>query len=200
MKRVGLVVFAMLAVAMLCTSAMAQGDNSVYFVTYYSNNVSAAPDAVVRVVNDGDTENDLWAVFFVFDDSQELTQCCSCDVTADGLLSEDVKTELTAYPLRNVRNSRGVIKEISSSTCFGNGYKPIGYSGCGYSTPTTPTPGLRSWSTHIQRANAGYSITETAFADSNLAASEKTLLEQLCYFDYLLSGAPCYCTPEDYDF
>ena len=52
MKRVGLLVLAMLAVALLCSSAMAQ-DADKYFVTYYSNNVAAAPDATIRVINDG---------------------------------------------------------------------------------------------------------------------------------------------------
>jgi hypothetical protein len=37
-------------------------------------------------------------------------------------------------------------------------------------------------------------------ADSNLGASEEKLLENLCYYDALLSGLPCICTPEDHDF
>jgi len=197
MKSYGLVVFAMLAIALLCSSAMAQGDNSVYFVTYYSNNVTAAPDATVRVVNDGATESTLYADFFVFDDSEELTQCCSCPVTPDGLLSESVRKELTAFPLRNIVNTRGVIKMISSSTFFG----------APSFTAETPTPGLRAWATHIQSvANktpngpAPYTQTESPFADANLAASEQSLIESLCQMDHMLSGQPCACTPEDSDF
>ena len=54
MKRVGLVLFSMVAIALICSgSALAQGDNSTYFVTYYANNVSGAPDATVRAINDG---------------------------------------------------------------------------------------------------------------------------------------------------
>jgi hypothetical protein len=45
-----------------------------------------------------------------------------------------------------------------------------------------------------------YSITETAFADSNLVGAERNLLQNLCYYDALLSGLPCTCTPEDHDF
>jgi len=56
MKKLG---FLMLAIAlMLGGTALAQnvGDNSVYFTTYYSNaNTTGAPDATVRVINDGDT-------------------------------------------------------------------------------------------------------------------------------------------------
>jgi hypothetical protein len=52
----------------------------------------------------------------------------------------------------------------------------------------------------FQKLTSGYAVTETPFADSNLASSEKLLLEQLCLFDHRLSGKPCSCTPEDTDF
>src|SRR5580700_5118473 len=83
----------------------------------------------------------LFASIYVFDDSEELTQCCSCAITPDGLLSESVKLNLTANPIRGIVNSRGVIKVISSaneSDFFTN------------FAPNTPTPGLRVWMTHIQ--------------------------------------------------
>jgi hypothetical protein len=193
MKKLGFV-FAMLVIALAATSAMAQniGDNSVYFVTYYSNNVAAAPDATVRFINDGNhgtnASGDLWAAFYVFDDSQELTECCACVVTPDGLLSEDVKTELTATPLTGKIPTRGVIKVISSSSW----------------DPTAPWPstGLRGTATHIQAAGkSAYATTETAVSDANLGSAEFSLLPQLCYFaDTLLSGVGCSCTPEDHDF
>ena len=114
MKRVGFV-FAMAVIALALTgSALAQGDNSYYFVTYFSNNaVSGAPDQTVRLVNDGETGGNLWADFYVFDDSEELSECCACVVTPDGLLSESVKTELMANPLSGPVRKVGVIKVIS---------------------------------------------------------------------------------------
>jgi hypothetical protein len=168
-------------------SAAAAGDNSIYFVSYFSNNVVAAPDATVRFVNDGDTGGNLWAAFYVFDDSEELQECCACEITPDGLLSEDVKTQLTANPITGKVPTRGVIKAISSSTLD--------------PTNVVTTAGLRGWATHIQAATkTTYAITETAFTDSNLGVPEETLLQNLCYFDSLLSGLPCTCTPEDHDF
>jgi hypothetical protein len=193
MNKLGLSLFPILAIALvlgISGSAVAQnvGDNSVYFTTYYSNaNTTSAPDATVRVINDGDTGGNLWAAFYVFDDSQELTQCCACVITPDGLLSESVNKELTAFPLTGRLNSRGVIKMISSSS--------------GDPTATVPKAGLREWATHIQKTTgSGYAVTETLAADSNLVAAEQNLLQLLCYFDGLLSGQPCTCTHEDYDF
>jgi hypothetical protein len=194
-KRINFLLFAMLGTALLMgmTSKIAAaqavpstGDNSVYFVTYYSNNVAAAPDATVRIINDGDLGKDLLAGIYVFDDSEELTECCLCDITPDGLLSEDVKTQLTANPITGKIPTRGVIKVISY-----------------WSTDNVliPEPGLRAWATHIQPAGkTAYAVTETKFAEANLTGAEEGLLQNLCYYDALLSGQPCTCTPEDHDF
>jgi hypothetical protein len=92
MKRFGLLLLSILAISLLLGgSALAQnvGDNSTFFVTYFSNNNVASPHAVARFINDGDTGagpdpvGDLWAAIYVFDDSEELTECCACTVTAD---------------------------------------------------------------------------------------------------------------------
>ena len=191
MKKLGFLMLLLALAVMLGGTALAQND-SVYFTTYFSNaNTANAPDATVRAVNDGDTENNLYASIYVFDDSEELTECCSCLITPDGLLSESVNKNLTAAPLTGIKPTRGVIKIISS---------------CTESDVTTnfeanrPTPGIRAWATHIQKLTAGYAVTETPFADSNLAESERTLLEALCLFDHRLSGQPCTCTAEDQDF
>ena len=173
----------------LCGSALAQGDNSYYFVTYFSNNaVSGAPDADVRLVNDGGTGHDLWADFYVFDDSEELSECCSCVVTPDGLLSEDVKTELAANPLSGPVRTRGVIKVISD--CNGNVTAP------------NPMAGLRGWATHIQKAASGFAITETPLADANYSAYEAGALGPICAILLQLGSGygQCSCTQEDHDF
>ena len=192
MKKASLLLVAIALLMGVVSTASAQsatstGDDSVYFVSYYSNNVAAAPDATVRFINDGDTAGNLWAAFYVFDDSQELSECCACQITPDGLLSEDVKTNLTANPLTGKVPTRGVIKVISSSSLD--------------PTNVIPTAGLRGFATHIQAATkTTYAITETSFADANLGKAEETLLQNLCYYDALLSGLPCTCTPEDHDF
>jgi hypothetical protein len=189
MKKLGFLLFLVLMLGIASGTALAQGDNSVYFTTYFSNN-APTPDATVRVINDGDTGGNLWASIYVFDDSQELQECCSCAITPDGLLSESVYKNLTANALTGIRPTRGVIKVISSST----------YAGVPVFT-NTPTPGLREWATHVQNTGgAARAVTETLAADSNLVPAEQSLLEMLCKFDFLLSGKSCTCTPEDQDF
>jgi hypothetical protein len=195
MKRTGFFLLATAAIVLMVSgSALAQaapGDNSFYFVTYFSNNVSGAPDATVRLINDGDTGEYLYAAIFVFDDSQELAACGYCYVSPDGLLSEDVKTELTNNPVTGRVPSRGVIKIVSAGVPTGVG--------------TSAEPGLRGWATHIQRTtptSGTYATTEAPLADSNLSSGEALLLDNLCYYAQELGSGQgtITCTQEDHDF
>jgi len=172
------------------------GDCSSYFVTYFSNNaVTGAPDETIRLVNDGNTathgdagNGDLWAAFYVFDDSEEMSECCSCRVTPDGLLSESVESELTANPLSGPIRSRGVIKIISDGV--GSAFAP------------EPTPGLRGFATHVQQATSGYAISETSLSDANLGSFELGNLGNLCsvLIELGSGNGSCTCTREDHDF
>ena len=208
MKRVGFV-FVMLVIALLAGTAVAQsegpaGDFSYYFVTYFSNgNTSGAPDAVLRLINDGDystsqTEGvpngNLWASIYVFDDSQELQECCNCFISPDGLLSESLDKELTANTLTaRAPLSRGVIKVIST-------YNPD-------PTNNAPVAGIRGWMTHIQATSnipekGPFFVTETTLADSNLVSAEQAALQTSCSYAITLGSGygVCSCTPEDHDF
>jgi hypothetical protein len=211
--------FPLLAITlMLGGTAFAQGDpsvvdTSVYFVTYFSNaHTTGAPDATVRIINDGDLSigrgecqgatcgGNLWADIYVFDDSQELQECCSCEITADGLLSESVNQNLTANTLTGRVPTRGVIKVISDP--LGLAYFPV------------PLPGLRAWSTHIQATSVIFAagkvpaekspfyVTEDEFADSNLSLDELLRLGALCSFDVTLGSGSgvCSCNNEDYEY
>jgi hypothetical protein len=196
MKKVVCTILSILAIALVLGvvsgTAVAQ-DNSTYAVTYYSNaNTTGAPDATVRVINDGDTGGTLCAAFYVFDDSQEMQECCSCPVTADGLISESVNRYLLANSLTSFVNHRGVIKVVSTT------------QNAGYCDPTkgAATAGIRGWATHIQRATSGYAITETELHDANLSAAELAGLQQFCSFEIVLGSGrgTCTCGLEDHAF
>ena len=186
MKKLGFLMLLLAMAVMLGGTALAVPVRS-YLTTYYSNaNTANAPDATVRIINDGSTGANLWASIYVFDDSEELTECCSCLVTPDGLLSESVNNNLTANPITGIKPTRGVIKVITSEVCG--------------PTLGVVASGLHAFATHVQKLNSGFALTEDPFADSNLSGSEELLLYQLCYYDEELSGKPCTCTPEDQDF
>ena len=200
MKKLGLVLLPLLATTlMLGGNAFAQ-DNSVFFTTYYSHaNTAGAPDATVRIVNDGNTDGNLYADIYVLDDSQELQECCGCLVSKDGLLSESVNSNLTANSLTGKVNTRGVIKIFSDAN-------PTGWAAVG---AVSSKAGLRVSATHVQAAYGGtYALTETNGNDANLGSVEKALLPEECGFIVGTEGegglgsgrGTCSCTPEDSDF
>jgi hypothetical protein len=189
MKKLGTLLFpALMIVMMLGGNALAQnvGNKSVYYTTYFSNSRTAgSPDETVRIINDGDTGGNLWANFYVFDDSEELSECCSCVITPDGLLSESVNNELLANPLTGRFLTRGVIKVVATG--------PTG----------SLAAGLEGTATHAQHTfGAVYSLTETPLADANLSTGEWTGLKNLCSFAVELGSGTgvCSCTLEDHEF
>ena len=197
MKKVVCTILSILAIALVLgvasATAVAQ-DSSTYAVTYYSNaNTAGAPDATVRVINDGDTGGTLCAAFYLFDDSQEMQECCSCPVTADGLIAESVNRYLLSNSLTSFVNVRGVIKVVSTNAPSGS---------CD-PTKGSPTAGIRGWATHIQRGTTpAWPVTETELHDANLAASELAGLQQFCSFEIILGSGrgTCTCGLEDHAF
>jgi len=193
-----------LGLAMLSTQARAQsfsplngGDN--YYVSYFdvSTTVGAsasgyggpgtsggAGDSLVRIVNP--THNDtrqlgtLCAMIYVFDDTEQLQECCGCPVTPDGLRTLSVINNLSSNFGTNGANLRaGVIKVVSSTLNFacpsnnqncganldtkainletngGLGCDPTGGFGTPELTGSTdtvvnPTTGLRAWISHTE--------------------------------------------------
>jgi hypothetical protein len=104
------------------------------------------------------------AMIYVFDPNQELSECCGCKLTPNGLRTLD-GGNLLSNPLTGVTLSTGAIEIISST----------GYPTCNPSQPV-PTPGLVAWATHTQATTT----TETPFLDSNLSTAELNMLARKC--------------------
>jgi hypothetical protein len=172
----------LLAAFMGCSTILsAQAANPDTFkVTYFSNaNTAGAPDATVQVTNVGtDNAQNLCAFFFVFDRNQEISECCVCPVSANGLLTLSVNENLTSNPLTGKVLKEGTI-QIVSFACTG-----------------LIAPGVRAWSTHIQKGN--FAVTETPFSDAGLSAGQFTSLSNKCN-GIVLDGSGsgiCYCPAE----
>ena len=126
----------------------------------------------------------LCANIYVFDDTQEMVECCSCPVTANGLLVISID-DLTENPL-TVSPFRGVIKLISSAP------NPV----CDPTDLSAVTPELRSFATHLQNAAFGgthagpvYSLTSDELSHAPLSTFEQRDLAQICSFvRYLGTG------------
>jgi hypothetical protein len=171
--------------ALVIFAGMAQAQTSPYRVDYFSNaNTGGAPDATLRLDNDGSGaipnggnsvtsggDINLCADIYIFDSYEELSECCSCLETPDGLRTLSVNTNLTSNPLTGVVLSTGVIKIVAAETTGGACPVPTHIA-------LASNGEIQSWATHIQNSN--FAITETASQVSNLSSAEQTALAQQC--------------------
>jgi hypothetical protein len=168
MRQTTLLVICLLMVGLLATSALASTappPADTLKVDYFSNaNSAGAPDGTARITNPGTSGGNIYAAIYVFDPNQELTECCTCVETPDGLQTLSVNGDLTANPLTGVILNTGLIKFVSST----------GPS----AAKLYPTPAIRAWVTHIQNSN--FSETETASQDATLSSAEVTRLQSEC--------------------
>ena len=163
-----------LVLAVASTGAV--GQDNVFALSYFSNaHTRGAPDAVLRLVNDGTLSDaspagDLCASIYVFDSIEELSECCSCRITPNGILSLSVNTNLTHDPLTGKTLTRGIVKVVSSKV-----------SGA-FCDPNVVAPqiGIRGWITHVQQPNRSFSITEDKLTDSTYGSAESADLAEDC--------------------
>ena len=148
-------------------------DPDTFKVNYFSN-IGIANPAEMRMTKVGTSGGNICADIYVFDPHQELEECCSCQLTPDGLrtLVIGLSGNIAANPLTGFDPPllNGIIKIVSSSgTCSGTGL-PLPVS-------PKPTPGLRAWGGHL---NGPGLLTETAFSDATLSAGELSNLGTMC--------------------
>jgi len=181
----------MLPVALAITGLVTLGSSvasaqDVYKVNYFSNDITAAPDATVRIDNPGLTYGNLCAFIYVYAADQQLAECCGCVETHNGLRTLSVKTNLTSNPLTGVVPTNGVIKIVSGA---------VNDSPCDPTANVKPTANLRAWATHVQNiVGTAYPITETESSDSTLGATELANLQAQCAFVNVLGSGQGICT------
>jgi len=116
-------------------------------------------DALLRIVDIGnyevDPRGDLCANIYVFDDDQEMQECCSCPVTADGLRTISVINDLTSNPQFSSPLGVGVIKILGTGIigdpffCSSGGDGAPGTAGT-ITQGGAPGQGLRAWISHTE--------------------------------------------------
>lgn len=196
MRKLACTAIAILGLALMVGAGSAVAQDNVYALSYFSNaHTSGAPDATLRLVNDGNVSDsspagDLCASVYVFDATEELQECCSCRITPNGILSLSVNTNLTSNTLTGRTLNRGVVKVVSSSPS-------AGYCNAAVSTPHI---GIRGWMTHIQRGVSQYLVTEEELTDSTFGSAEQAdLAEDCAVLTELGTGAGiCSCSDRGY--
>jgi hypothetical protein len=184
------ILFIALLVVMVSGAAFAQGnpgtgeDAAEFFTTnYFSNNTaSGAPDATLRYTEHYGAllvNGELCANIYVFAADQQISECCACPITANGLVTTSVKKQLTANPLTGVVPNNGVVQIISSLPEPNGACDPTIFG----LPATAPFPEVDSWMTHIQnKVGTAFPITEGEGVEELLTGGEYEDLVLDCSF------------------
>jgi hypothetical protein len=185
-KKLPILAIALVTLSLLTAGVGVASAQDVFKINYFSNNAAPAPDATVRIDNPGLTYGNLCAMIYVFDADQQLSECCGCVETHNGLRTLSVRRDLTSNPLTGRVSTNGVIKIVSAA---------VNNSPCDPTSNVTPTANLRAWGTHIQNpVGAAFPITETEFSDSTLGATELANLQAQCAFIGILGSGQGFCS------
>ena len=196
----------LLAALVLCIGAgVSQAQTpaaDTFRVNYFAGANGSRPDQTVRITNTGTAftggaTDDLCANIYVFRNDQQLTECCSCLVTPNGLRTLSVDFDLAHNPLTPGAVGEGVIKIISSSVNTTGAPCPRSKAGTTY----VARAAVRAWGVHNQDVSGGLSgagvinqVTETEFLDATLSAAELSEVQSACNFVFNLGSGAGQCT------
>ncbi len=173
--------FAWALIAFLATTPlMAQVvANDAYGVSDYT------VPGTVRIINTGQIGSPIdvgtrhgtvCANIYVFDANQEMLECCSCPITANGLLTMDVAAQLLNQPLTGVTPDAGVVKVVADT-------------GCNPTSVTSPVPHALAACIVKILDKASPKLVESCLAPAPLQNQEAAFLGNACSFVlYLGSG------------
>jgi hypothetical protein len=142
-------------------------------ISYFSriNTVNSKIDGTLRIVDPGYTQGDMCAMIYVFDQNQEMNECCGCEISADGLLTLSLLKDLTANPLTGVEPNAGDIEIIPAN---------LGPGGTCNAGLVSPNSMLTSWETNVQGATGQWQLTESTAAVDILSPTEQQVLVNSC--------------------
>lgn len=161
----------LLVVAIVACASVAFAQDGAFQIKYASNlNIG---DSVFNITNDGASGGNICANVYTFSPDEQLVSCCSCVVTPNGLVSLSANSDLVSNTLTPAHPTSIVVKIISSSGT------------CNPSAVTTLASGLLAWGTTLHAAPTSpvtYQVTETAFSNGGLSASELARVTSFCGF------------------
>jgi hypothetical protein len=188
--------FRLMAVLALASgiSLYGQTNDGPFQVRYASNLVIG--DSVINISNDGASSplmitggildnpqnGNLCVNVYTYTPDEQLSSCCSCFVTPNGMVSLSVRNDLVSNPLTPIIPTSVVIKLLATSG-------DAGAATCNAAQPGQVRPGMLAWGTtlHPLPATPGspattWAVVETRFSVGNLVDPEFTRLQQLCGF------------------
>jgi len=199
----GLVVFAL--AAPVHAASRAKSAKSVDpLVSYYDvGENGGAGDNEVRLVNPTKANGDICAMVYVFDDDQEMGECCGCRLSPNKLLPLSVERDLTDnWALAGMDIHSGVIlvvPTIPNAALVGG---PNG-NGCDPTAAYTELPSLNGWVTHVEHVDRYDSSSSSSVSVAPMAQDPTDTTEASYLIAQCLSNVSngsgngvCDCGPE----
>ncbi len=142
-------------------------------VSYFNrvNSIASGVDGTVELANPGFTAGNLCAMVYVFDQQQELNECCGCTISYNGMRTFSLLNDLTANPLTGKEPLAGTIEIVPANP---------GQNGICDPGSISPNSMLPGWATNVQGAAGAYQVTEIPLATVPLAATQAQVLAAEC--------------------
>jgi hypothetical protein len=151
----------------------------------YFTHPAANTDATIRVTNTGSTGSSLCAMVYIFDQDQQMTECCGCLISPDGLRTFSLSKDFLANPLTGVSSTAGSVMLVpadysSNPSCNAASITPSGISA--------------AWMTNLQNLpNNQSATTEEPLARTPLGSTLSSSLQAQCSFIQLLGSGHGIC-------
>jgi hypothetical protein len=199
----GLAVFALAAPAHAASRATKAGALDPLVSYYDVGENGGAGDNEVRLVNPTKASGDICAMVYVFDDDQEMGECCGCRLSPNKLLPLSVNHDLTDnWALSGMDTNSGVIVVVPTIPNSGTAGGP-NQNGCDPTAAYTEVPSLNGWVTHVEHTNredasSSSSVSVTPMAQDPTDTTEASYLIAQCLSNVSngSGNGVCDCGPE----
>jgi hypothetical protein len=151
----------------------------------YFTHAATNADVAVRVTNTGSTGQKLCVMTYVFDQDQQMAECCGCMISPDGLRTFSLRNDFISNPLTGVSPVAGSIMMVpsdysSNPACDASSISPSGLA--------------VAWSTHLQSGTGNQSTTtEEPLSSTPLGSTLSSSLQAQCKFIQLLGSGHGAC-------
>jgi hypothetical protein len=153
----------------------------VFTVGYFD--ATSGIDSTIRITNPATTGQNLCAMVYVFDQDQQMSECCGCVVSQDGLRTLSLNKDLLSNPLTGVPSKSGTVMLVAAdqstnTSCNASAINPAGT--------------VIGWSTHISQSGQ-LSSGEEPFSNSPLSATLSAAIQAQCAFVQQLGSGQGLC-------
>jgi Bacterial Ig-like domain (group 2) len=152
----------------------------------YFTHPTTGSDGTIRVTNPGVTGQDLCAMVYVFDQDQQMAECCGCIISPNGLRTFSLSKDFIGNPLTGASPTAGSVMIVtadygSNPSCNAASISPSGLA--------------IAWATHLQSTTAGqFAITEEPLSFTPLVSTLSSALQAQCSFIQQLGGGQGICS------